>query len=120
MKYYFTFPEMIKTASHHKNCPSTFEQIENLLNLVKVLQRVRIQCGCPIKVNSAYRSPDVNAHVGGVVRSKHLDGKAADLTVNWLNFATDFNTLCRVCKEFRDNGEFSELIIHERYIHVAI
>ena len=35
----------------------------------------------PITVNSAYRSPQVNALVGGVATSQHSTGEAADIVV---------------------------------------
>ncbi len=34
----------------------------------------------PIRVNSGYRCPRLNKAVGGVARSYHLSGRAADLT----------------------------------------
>lgn len=36
--------------------------------------------GRPITVNSGYRCPALNAAVGGVVKSQHLTGEAADIT----------------------------------------
>jgi hypothetical protein len=43
-----------------------------------ILQPVRDRWG-RIKVNSGYRSAEVNAAVGGSLRSQHLHGEAADI-----------------------------------------
>lgn len=37
--------------------------------------------GRPVAVNSGYRSPALNAAVGGAPRSRHMYGEAADITV---------------------------------------
>lgn len=46
---------------------------------VEVLQPIRDAWGKPIEVTSGYRSPRVNAAVGGVKTSQHLLGQAADI-----------------------------------------
>lgn len=115
-KYYFRFIELIRTDSNRKNCPSTIEQVANLVRLATVLQHLRVACGFPIIVNSAFRTPEVNSFVGGVVNSKHLDGLAADITCDSENFAH----LCRACKLLRDDRHLSELKISSNYIHLAI
>ena len=45
-----------------------------------VLDPLREALGIPIYVNSGYRSPRLNAMVGGVKTSQHLTGEAADIT----------------------------------------
>ena len=45
----------------------------------EVLEPARIQFGAPIYVNSGYRCQALNKAVGGVARSYHLQGRAADL-----------------------------------------
>jgi len=59
----------------------TPEVAENLLKLAVFLEKVRTLLGKPIHVNSAYRSPEVNAHVGGKPTSQHCKGQAADIKV---------------------------------------
>ncbi len=46
----------------------------------EVLQPARLKLGAPIKVNSGYRCTALNKAVGGVARSYHLAGRAADIT----------------------------------------
>ena len=81
----FSLAEMIKseTALRHglDNTPPP-EVIENLRQLCEhVLQPLRTAYGRGIKVNSGYRSPDVNAAVGGSRTSDHCRGQAADIEI---------------------------------------
>lgn len=55
--------------------------LSNIIKLAGELQRVRDVVGVPITINSAYRSPEHNAKVGGAKRSQHLYGRAADIVV---------------------------------------
>ena len=58
------------------------EATENLKTLCeKVLQPVRDHYGNGVKVNSAYRSPESNAAVGGSKTSDHCKGMAADIEI---------------------------------------
>lgn len=59
----------------------TGEALENLKRLAEFLEDVRALVGKPIRVNSAYRSPEVNAAVGGSKTSQHCFGCAADIRV---------------------------------------
>ena len=60
------------------------EVYENIIKLSGQLQTLRDYLGRPITINSAYRSPEHNAKVGGSKTSQHLLGKAADITVQSL------------------------------------
>lgn len=53
--------------------------VENLRRLALLLEQVRVVCGVPIIVSSGYRSPQVNAGVGGQKTSQHVFGCAADI-----------------------------------------
>jgi len=47
---------------------------------VNLLEPLRARCGdCPMHVLSGYRSPELNRLVGGVPRSQHQKGEAADI-----------------------------------------
>jgi len=48
-------------------------------DLVSYLQELRDLYGHPIKITSAYRCPNHNENVGGVLNSSHVKGWAADL-----------------------------------------
>lgn len=49
--------------------------------LVMVLQSIRSRFGQPVTINSAYRTPQKNAAVGGAAQSQHCYGTAADIAV---------------------------------------
>ena len=81
----FSLAEMVKsdTALRHDmdNTPGEAE-IANLKTLCeKVLQPVRDHFQTGVKVNSGYRSPDVNAKVGGSRTSDHCKGQASDIEI---------------------------------------
>lgn len=81
---FFTIKELTRstTAEAKKidNTP-TKEAEANLTELInKVLDPLRRAYGNPITVTSGYRSPRLNAAVGGVKTSQHQKGQAADIT----------------------------------------
>ena len=81
----FTLSEMLKSETalrHDMDNTPTQDVISNLQALaVNVLQPVREHFAKGIKVNSGYRSPDVNAKVGGSRTSDHCQGMAADIEI---------------------------------------
>jgi hypothetical protein len=75
---HFTLIEMTSTLQAFANKPDS-AQTENLRRLcLVVLEPLRGLVG-PLRVNSGFRSPAVNAAVGGAQQSAHLDGRAADV-----------------------------------------
>ena len=55
---------------------------QNLVRLANFLEEVKkVLGGKPVMINSAYRGPEVNAHVGGSKASQHMVGCAADIRV---------------------------------------
>lgn len=81
----FSLAEMTKseTALRHgmDNTPGP-DELNNLLQLcANVLQPVRDHFQKGVKVNSGYRSPEVNAKVGGSRTSDHCRGMAADIEI---------------------------------------
>jgi hypothetical protein len=81
----FSLAEMVKseTALRHgmDNHPGP-DELNNMLQLcANVLQPVRDHFQKGVKVNSGYRSPDVNAKVGGSRTSDHCRGMAADIEI---------------------------------------
>ena len=115
--FYFRFYEFLKTDTGLKNCPSTIEQISNIVELAKVLQQIRVVCGFPVIIESGFRTPQVNSMVGGVVNSKHMDGLAADLKARNTD---EFNKLVDVCKAFFDLKLLKEYIVKQTVVHIAI
>ena len=76
----FALSEMVKSATAERlnvdNSPSDIHLV-NLTHLaIHILQPVRDQFGV-ITINSGYRSPALNAKVGGSKTSQHCNGQAA-------------------------------------------
>ena len=82
---YFTIKELSKSATalskNIDNSPSS-DIVKNLTLLVdNILDPLREKYGKPIRVNGAYRCPELNKAVGGSKTSQHMTGQAADITV---------------------------------------
>ena len=79
---HFSYNEMTRStwAETHRvdNTPDALQlaALENLCHVL--LEPLRRQFG-PIRINSGFRSPEVNEGVGGVGCSKHLSGEAMDI-----------------------------------------
>jgi zinc D-Ala-D-Ala carboxypeptidase len=104
----FSLAEMVKsdTALRHDmdNTPGETE-IANLKTLCeKVLQPVRDHFQTGVKVNSGYRSPDVNAKVGGSRTSDHCKGQASDIEIPGVPNAD-------LAVWIMDNLEYTQLIL---------
>lgn len=77
----FTLEEMCMTNTGLENIPGKSE-IQNIAELVKnVLQPLRNIVGS-IRINSGFRSAQVNKKVGGISSSQHTSGEAADISNN--------------------------------------
>lgn len=104
----FSLAEMTKseTALRHglENKPGP-DELNNLLQLcANVLQPIRDHFQKGVKVNSGYRSPDVNAKVGGSRTSDHCRGMAADIEIPGIANADLANWI-------KDNLSYTQLIL---------
>ena len=62
-----------------KNDPNA-EQMENMIAIAEeVFEPLRMWVGGPIKINSFFRSPELNKAIGGSGKSQHCQGQAIDL-----------------------------------------
>ena len=61
------------------NTPNN-EQLDNMKLLAKeVFEPLRTYVGGPIKINSFFRSPELNTAIGGSTTSQHCKGQAMDI-----------------------------------------
>lgn len=78
---YFTLEELTRSATAASrgidNTPDTFSQ-GNLAALALLLDSIYDQIG-PFRISSGYRSPALNAAIGGADASLHMRGMAADI-----------------------------------------
>ncbi len=121
------------TRSRHAdvyNIP-THEAVENLTRLCKWLEALRSRYNAkygdgddPIRINSGYRSPQLNRKVGGAAGSNHLTGCAADIRVLGIDQLLRYATiLLDYADETRQ--DFDELLIERNsqgalWLHLAV
>ena len=60
---------------------------------VNILEAVRSEFGEPVTVHSGFRCQQHNSRVGGAVRSQHLLGTAADISVRYTNLSVVYDFL---------------------------
>ena len=76
---HFLLAEFCNWKKYPQNIP-TIQQIANMAyGCRQLLEPAREAIGCPIIINSGFRNSRVNAQVGGVKNSQHLQGCAADI-----------------------------------------
>ena len=84
--------------------------------VLNMAQEIRDYLGVPVRVNSGYRCETHNKNVGGVKNSKHVLGKACDLSCE-LGSAKMFQAV----KELREQGKLQDLdycIKYKTFIHI--
>lgn len=74
---YFTLGDLTTTTHNVDNTPDV-QSLANLQKLAALLDQIYDTIG-PFTVTSAYRSPALNALIGGASSSQHMRGMAADL-----------------------------------------
>jgi zinc D-Ala-D-Ala carboxypeptidase len=77
---HITFKEATYTSKKLPNIPSAKELEAMKLVALLCFEPMRKWYGKPLKVNSFFRSKEVNKAVGGASTSQHLFGEAIDLT----------------------------------------
>ena len=123
---HFTLGEFTKSGSHPEvyNIPS-HEAIANLKRLCGWLEVLRERYNAkygvgeePIRINSGYRSPQLNRKIGGVATSNHLTGCAVDIRVAGMEQLLRYAV---ILLDYADESkqEFDELLI-EKNRHGAI
>lgn len=120
MAIYFTLKEMTESQTaklyHIDNTP-TEEVAENLKKVMYILDMVRVHMGKPIFVNSGYRCKKLNEMVGGVQKSMHTKGLAADFRTEKKE---DISTMFEFLSKNKSKFQIKELIKYTNFIHVAV
>lgn len=88
----FTTQRDPRTGLLFDNTPGP-EEGARLVHTFKRMEDVRTYFGRPIIVHSAYRSPAVNAAVGGSATSQHMRGEAVDFHVLNIDVPNVFQAL---------------------------
>ena len=122
---HFTLGEMTRSESHPEvyNIPS-HEAIANLKHLCQWLEVLRERSGGPVRINSGYRSPQLNRKIGGAANSNHLSGCAADIRVTGFEQAIRY---AAILLDYADEShqEFDELLVEKNrygaiWLHFAV
>ena len=122
---HFVLGEMTKSNSHPEvyNIPS-HEAIANLKRVCGWLEVLRERSGGPIRINSGYRSPQLNKKVGGAPTSNHLTGCAADIRVDNMKQLIRY---AAILLDYADESkqDFDELLIEKNrygaiWLHFAV
>lgn len=108
---HFSLSEMTRSATALRkkidNTPDV-DAVEALQELcIHVLEPLRERFGV-LKITSGFRSPAVNALVGGSRTSQHLAGEAADIFVSSLDVAMKMYNFVRF------NLEFDQMLMEMR------
>ena len=78
----------------------------------------------PIRINSGYRSPQLNKKVGGVPTSNHLTGCAVDIRVTGMEQAKQYAEILRKYAD-ESHQDFDEILIEKNrygavWLHFAV
>ena len=90
----------------------------NMVKVANQLQTLRNYIGKPIQVNSAYRSEEYNASIGGVKNSQHIMGRAADIVIKGMTPIE----VSKVIEELIDKGDILQggIGIYSSFVHYDI
>lgn len=112
----FSFSEFEKSETAERygicNVITDFDVRNAIVALVReVLQPLRTRWGKPLKVNSGYRSQQLNMMVGGTPTSQHKKGEAADI-------ATDYPLkLAQMAKDMK--LPYDQMILYPNFVHFS-
>ena len=90
----------------------------NMVKVANQLQALRDELGKPIQVNSAWRSEEYNASIGGVKNSQHIMGRAADIVIKGMTPIE----VSKIIEELISKGDMLQggLGIYSSFVHYDI
>ena len=110
------YPEVYNIPSH--------EAIANLKRVCVWLEVLRERYNEPIRINSGYRSPQLNRKVGGAATSNHLTGCAVDIRTSGYEQAIEYAAIM-IAYARESQQVFDELLIEKNrygaiWLHFAV
>lgn len=110
---HFTLEEATATSVDHPNIPPA-SILEEMVTTAWRMEGIRALLGEPIHVRSWFRSPTVNAAVGGSASSDHQFGCAVEFTISHA-------TAQEIAQVIQESGfPFDQLITYAERPHVYI
>lgn len=120
---HFTFEELIRSATAARMGIANIPEEKHLPNLVRLctmlLEPFREAIGKPMQINSGYRVPALNAAVGGVTNSAHMEGRAADFIVPGEDLSAVWRTLIELPLPW-DQLIWETNRVGSQWIHAAV
>ena len=114
---HFSFAELTRTdhrAFLEEQAAAPARIRANLVRLATDLLEPARELVGPLRVNSGYRCPGLNAAIGGSKTSRHMDGLAADVVPVEVDLADAFERLAQ------SGVPFDQLIFEfRRWIHIG-
>ena len=97
------------------------EQLANMKTIAeKVFQPLRQWVGGPIKINSFFRSPELNKAIGGSTKSQHCKGQAIDI-----DDVFGYKTNAEMYNWVKENLDFDQMIwefgtdMNPNWVHIS-
>ena len=88
-----------------KNKPNK-QQLNNMVELAEnIFEPLRTYANGPIKINSFFRSPELNKAIGGSGKSQHCNGQAIDLDDTFKHL-----TNAEMYRFIKENLDFDQII----------
>lgn len=99
-------------------CEMPINVYHNMVKVANQLQTLRDYIGKPIQVNSAWRSEEYNASIGGVKNSQHIMGRAADIVIKGMTPIE----VSKIIEELISKGDMLQggLGIYSSFVHYDI
>ena len=88
-----------------ENVPSDYQMWNMIVLCTKVFEPLREWVGGPVKINSFFRSVELNKAIGGSSKSQHCEGRAIDL-----DDCYGHKTNAEMFKYINDNLDYDQLI----------
>lgn len=102
-----------KAEFNQRQQPLALNSFQMDSNLIQKLESLRRICkNRPIVVTSGYRTPSYNARVGGVGKSQHILGKAADIRVEGIDN--------RMLANYARIVGFTFVKVYSNHVHVDV
>ena len=123
---YVSYREVVRSATAIRkginNTPNE-SQLDRIITLAnKVFDPLRVWCGGRVKINSVFRSKELNSKIGGSKTSQHMANKGAAIDIDDIY---RHKTNLEMFHYIKDNLEFDQLIAEfpvdgqPRWIHVS-
>lgn len=115
----FTTSETAARKGIHNVPHTNSAEYRNLVRTAEVMELVRTRLDDkPILISSGYRSPQVNAAVGGSKNSAHMSGLAVDF------ICPGFGTVKQICKKLepvmREFGIDQLIYEYDTWVHLGL